>query len=221
MYAINHAATALLFKKRYPDVRLLWLLLAVQFVEVLWVVLNYLGIEHTTLEGGVTRLAYMPYSHSVAMMLLWEVLAWALFALGFRRATLGVALGLAVGSHLVLDLATHRPDLALAPGLESIKLGSGLYAIPLLAFVVESVYGIACWWVYQGRWSLLAAIVIFNLINLPLFFAAGGTPDPNGPSSPTNLLAVTVVFIEILVTWFFVWRFGRASRGTAAAAQRT
>ena len=43
MYAINHAATALLFKKRYPDVRLLWLLLAVQFVEALWVVLNYLG----------------------------------------------------------------------------------------------------------------------------------------------------------------------------------
>jgi hypothetical protein len=162
----------------------------------------------------------MPYSHSVAMMLLWALLAWALFALGFRRAVVGVAVGLAVGSHLVLDLATHLPDIALAPGLESIKLGSGLYGIPLLAFVVETAYGIGCWWVYRGRWSLLAAIVIFNLINLPLFFAAGGTPDPNAPSSPTNYLAVTVVFIEILVTWFFVWWFGREPRATAGAVSR-
>jgi len=92
-----------------------------------------------------------------------------------------------------------------------------LYGIPLLAFLVETVYGIACWWVYRGRWSLLAAIVIFNLINLPLFFAAGRTPDPNAASSPTNYLAVTVVFIEILVTWFFVWRFGREWRTVAAA----
>ncbi|MBV9172404.1 MAG: hypothetical protein JOZ81_20205 [Chloroflexi bacterium] len=212
MYAINHAATALLFKKHYPDLRLLWLLLAVQFVEVLWVVFNYLGIERTILVGGVTRLAYMPYSHSVVMMLFWAVLAWALFALGFRQATLGLALGLAVGSHLVLDLATHQQDIALAPGLESIKLGSGLYGVPLLAFIVETAYGIGCWWVYRGRWSLLAAIIIFNVINLPLFFAAGGTPDPNAPSSDTNYLAVTVVFIEILVTWFFVWRFGRQPR---------
>jgi hypothetical protein len=162
----------------------------------------------------------MPYSHSVAMMLLWAVLAWALFALGFRRARLGLALGLAVASHLVLDLATHRPDIALAPGLETVKLGSGLYGISILAFVIETAYGIACWWVYRGRWSLLAAIVIFNLINLPLFFAAGGTPDPNAPSSPTNLLAVTVVFIEILVTWFFVWWFGREARATAGAVSR-
>jgi hypothetical protein len=160
MYAINHAATALLFKKRYPDVQLLWLLLAVQFVEVLWVVFNYLGIERTILVGGVTRPAYMPYSHSVVMMLLWAALAWAIFALGLRRGALGLALGLAVGSHLVLDLATHLQDIALAPGLETIKLGSGLYGIPLLAFIVETAYGIACWWVYRGRWSLLAAIVI-------------------------------------------------------------
>jgi len=65
---------------------------------------------------------------------------------------------------------------------------------------------------------LAAIIIIFNLINLPLFFAAGGTPDPNAPSSDTNYLAVTVVLIEILVTWFFVWRFDRQPRTSTSSA---
>jgi hypothetical protein len=63
MYAINHAATALVIKKRYPSVPLLPLLMGVQFVEVLWVVFNFLGIEHTTLVGGVTRLREPKSTH--------------------------------------------------------------------------------------------------------------------------------------------------------------
>ena len=73
MYAINHAAMALVIKKGYPSVPLL---IAVQFVEVLWVVFNFLGIEHTTLVGGVTRLSDMPWSHSVVTMLGYSIAAW-------------------------------------------------------------------------------------------------------------------------------------------------
>src|SRR5207245_11750258 len=98
---------------------------------------SHLGIEQTSVVGGVTRLSYMPYSHSVAAMLFWALAAWVVFTLGLRRAALGAVLGLAMLSHLVLDLATHLPDIALAPGLENIKLGSGLYSFPVLAIVVE------------------------------------------------------------------------------------
>src|SRR5438067_6437469 len=191
MYAINHAATALVLKKRYPSVPLLALLIAVQLVEVLSVVFNYLGVERTSLEGVATRLAYMPYSHSVVMMLVWAAVAWGLLHFGFGRKTLAVAVGLGVASHLVLDLATHLPDIALAPGLETIRLGSGLYAFPLVAFAVETIYGVGCWLVFKGIRSLLSGILINNLINLPLFIAAGTPPDPNGQYAPTNLLAVT------------------------------
>jgi len=45
MFAINHAATALIVKKRHPQVPLVWLLISVQFVEIVWVLFNFLGIE--------------------------------------------------------------------------------------------------------------------------------------------------------------------------------
>src|SRR5215470_15429260 len=71
MFAIDHAATALLLKRRYPSVSLTPLLLSVQAMELAWVGLNYLGIERTTTETAVRsvadiHLAYMPFSHSVA-----------------------------------------------------------------------------------------------------------------------------------------------------------
>ena len=37
MFAINHAAAALLVKRRYPDVSLVPILIAVQSMEFLWV----------------------------------------------------------------------------------------------------------------------------------------------------------------------------------------
>ena len=50
MFAINHAATALIFKRRFEDVSLVALLLSVQAMEFAWVALNYLGVERTTTE---------------------------------------------------------------------------------------------------------------------------------------------------------------------------
>ena len=45
MFAINHAATALVFKRRFPDVSLIALLVSAQAMEFAWVMLNYLGVE--------------------------------------------------------------------------------------------------------------------------------------------------------------------------------
>jgi hypothetical protein len=207
VYAINHAATALLFKRRCPAAPMLALLVGAQLVEVVWVLLNYPGVERVSTAGGVVRLAYMPYSHSVAAMLGWALLAWIVVRLGLGRAALAAPIALAVLSHLPLDLATHLPDIPLAPGLEQVELGSGLSGVPLLAFAVETLYGVLCWWVYRGSGRLLAAIVVLNLVNLPLFLAVGAAPNPNAPPAAPPLVTVSVVFLEILVTWFFVWRF--------------
>ena len=38
MFAINHAATALVIKKRFPTVPMIWLLLSVQLVELMWAI---------------------------------------------------------------------------------------------------------------------------------------------------------------------------------------
>jgi hypothetical protein len=51
--AVDHAATALLLKRRFPAVSIVPMLVAVQAMELTWAVLNYLGVERTTTEPVV------------------------------------------------------------------------------------------------------------------------------------------------------------------------
>jgi len=99
---------------------MLWLLLSVQLMEFLWVLFNYLGIERTSTEPtvksvGDIHLSFMPYSHSIASGVLLGLLAWLLIGKGLRNPVAGLAVGIGVVSHLVLDLITHAPDIALGP----------------------------------------------------------------------------------------------------------
>jgi hypothetical protein len=50
MFAINHAATALIFKRRFEDASLAALLVSVQAMECAWVALNYLGVENENMS---------------------------------------------------------------------------------------------------------------------------------------------------------------------------
>ena len=204
MFAVDHAATALLLKRRYPSVPITPLLLAVQAMEIVWVAFNYLGLERTTTEPVVRsvadiHLAWMPYSHSVMTALGGAVVAWVLIEFGMGRRALGRAVGIGIASHLALDLLTHAHDIALWPGRVSPRLGLGLYdAAPMGAFVVEMVYGVVCWWIYRGGRGLLALVVLANLANLSLFSAA--IPGPEGFLAGRPLVVVTLIALQIVVT---------------------
>ena len=211
MFAVDHAATALLLKRRYPSVRMPALLISVQAMELAWVGLNYVGVERTTTEATVRsvadiHLAYMPYSHSVATAVGAAVLAWLTIEYGLGRPRLGHAVGIGIVSHLLLDLVTHAPDIALWPGSSYAPLGLGLYdGAPAAAFVLEQVYGVVCWWVYKGRRALLAVIVIGNLANVSLFFAS--VPGPEEYFAGHPLTVVSVVFAQIVTMLVLVGVF--------------
>ena len=208
MFAINHAATALLLKRRYSAMPLVPLLLSVQAMEFAWVLLNYLGVERTTTEPAVRyvgdiHLAYMPFSHSVLTVLAAALVVWALGALA-GRARLGAVLGLGILSHLLLDLLTHNGDIPLGPFADAPKYGTFLYGrLPFIAFLLELGYGLLCWRVFRGGRALLAVIVGFNLANLSLFFRA--IPGPEGALAGRPLLLVTVILAQIVVTLWAVW----------------
>jgi membrane-bound metal-dependent hydrolase YbcI (DUF457 family) len=223
MFAIDHAATALLIKRRYPSVPIAPILISVQAMELAWVALNFLGVERTTTEATVRsvadiHLAYMPYSHSVGIPILAALAAWMIIEKGFRRAMLGRAIGIGILSHLVLDLLTHGHDIVLWPGLISPKLGLGLYSsAPSAAFLVEFLYGIFCWGVYRGRRGLLALIALGNLANLSFFFSS--IPGPEHYLAGRPQLVVTVVFIQIVVTLVLVGLLSdRRAPGTSTKA---
>ena len=79
----------------------------------------------------------MPYSHSIASAVVLSLVAFFVSAKVLGKPTAGLALAAGVLSHLILDLITHAPDIAIVPGIDEPKFGLGLYGgAPLIAFVV-------------------------------------------------------------------------------------
>jgi hypothetical protein len=158
----------------------------------------------------------IPWSHSVASAAALALLAGLLLAVGLRRPVLGAAVGIAVPSHLALDLIVHARDIQLAPGIPEPMLGLGLYAnAPLLAFALEFGFGVWCWWYYRGGRGLLAVIVLFNLANLSFF-----TPlivGPEGMLAHRPTLIVTAILAQIVVTLTLVGLFARQPAGAPLA----
>ena len=229
MFAINHAAAALVLKRRYPTVRMAFLLLAVQAVELLWVALNLMGVETTTTDATVLsvqniHLAHMPWSHSVATTFVFSLAAWAVirFALGRPKTAIAVAMGIA--SHLVLDLVTHSPDIAIAPGLSGNKLGVGFYgSVPFLAFLLELGFGIACWRIYRGSRWLLLAILAFNVANLSLFLpqVVGIEAGLAGRVTLLTLVILTQIVVTLAVVgWLSREPRRRHQRGVSSRVRR-
>ena len=212
MFAVNHAATALVIKRRFPAVSMVPLLISVQAMELAWVVLNYLGVERTTTGATVNsvadiHLSYIPYSHSVATATGAALAAWWFIDRGLGRRALGQAVAIGILSHLVLDLATHAPDIVLWPG-SSLHLGAGLYGgVPAAAFVVELLYGVLCWWIYRGSKTLFWVLFAGNLSNVSFFFAS--IPGPEQFLAGRPMLVVTVVFIQIVTMLILVGMLSR------------
>lgn len=211
MFAINHAATALIIKKEFPTVSIIWLLISVQFMEVWWTILNFLRIEKTTTEKevryvGDVHLSYMPFSHSIATMVGVAFLAWLIISKALNQPEIGIAVGIGVISHLILDLITHSNDIAIAPFIKTPKFGLGLYAKrPYVAFILEIGYGIFCWWIYEGGWALFVTIVVFNLANISMFSKVVTGIEKHMANRP--LLITIVILIQIVVTLILVGIF--------------
>ena len=204
-YAIAHASTALLIKRRFPRVGLWPLLIAVQFVELLWVLFSYLGIEHAQVTPNAVHLDFIPYSHSIGTGVLLAGLAIA-FGRAGRRTAVGTAIALGVLSHVVLDIIQHEPNIALLPMAWGPRIGFNLQAIPLLDFVVELLFCLGCWKVFGGTRGLLIGIVVFNLINLPFLFPPHGT-FASLAAHPAEL--PTVILLDIIATWLAIWALAR------------
>ena len=206
MYAINHAATALLLKKRQPSVDIWALLVSVQLLELLWVLFNYLHIEYFSLSNGKIHLDYLPYSHSIASAVAIALVSYSLIRFVGQNAALATMFALGVLSHVALDVLMHERDIWLFPFPGSPILGLGIINHPWLNFAVEMLYGIACWWVFKGSRALLIAIVAFNLLDLPLMFASGSAVNVFVTHA---FLLPTFILFQILLTWYVIARFSR------------
>jgi hypothetical protein len=209
MFAISHAATALLLKRRYPSAGLWALLFAVQAVELLWVILTYLGIEHIEVAGGTLHLGFLPYSHSVFTGVALALLVGAAIQVSRGDRAFAVAVGLGIVSHIVLDIVQHERDIHLFPAAWGPRLGLGLTHHPLANFAIELVYGVVCWRLFGGRIGLLVGIIIFNLLDLPLMLP---NPDAATRLGAHPAILTTIILVQIIASWLLVARLARRSR---------
>lgn len=81
---IGHFGLALAAKKLAPKTSLGTLILAADFVDLLWPIFLLLDIEQVRIVPGITRMSPLafvsyPFTHSLAMVLLWSLVVAGLY----------------------------------------------------------------------------------------------------------------------------------------------
>ena len=162
------------------------LLLAAQFIDLLWPTLLLLGVEQVRIVPGATTVTpllfeHYPVSHSLMAVLVWACALGTVHFLLRRDRKAAIVLGLLVLSHWLLDVIVLQPDLPLYPGSTD-KLGLNLWSSLLATLAVEAPLFVLGVWLYArtttptdnyGKWGLwtlvafLAAIYAGNLFGPP------------------------------------------------------
>ena len=108
-------------KRIAPRVSLGTLLLAAQWLDLLWPTLLLLGWEHVAFSRHPTptmRLDFVDYpiSHSLVAAIAWGFVVGGVYYALRRTWSAALVLVVLVPSHWILDLLVHEPDLPLVPG---------------------------------------------------------------------------------------------------------
>jgi FtsH-binding integral membrane protein len=203
---IGHFGVGFALKSLAPRISLGTLFLAAQFIDLLWPSLLLLGLERVEIAPGITQVTpldftHYPISHSLLAVVGWALLFALVYFLLSRSPKAAIACAIAVLSHWLLDLLTHRPDLPLYPG-NSPLFGFGLWDSLAATLAVEvSIFAVGIYLYLRnttardrigsiGFWALvlfLLAIYIGNLF---------GAPPPN-----TTALAWVGQAQWLLVAW--------------------
>jgi hypothetical protein len=200
---IGHFAVAFAAKRAAPRASLGTLFLAAQWLDLLWPALVLTGLEEVRVAPGDTAFTplafvYYPWTHSLALVLVWAVLLGGAYGWRTGRAREAWVVGALVASHWLLDLLTHRPDLPLAPG--AARVGLGLWnSVPgtLLVEVTLFVAGVLLYASATHSRSRAGEVALWLLVlTLGAIYAANLLGPP--PPSPRAIGAAG------LLQWLFI-----------------
>jgi hypothetical protein len=146
----GHFGLAAAIKGKEPEVPLWSLMLATQWLDVVFVPLLLFGVERLEPIAGAKSGAYgaaqiyADYSHSLVGAAVLALLFGLFAALRLGKRS-GMVLGLVAFSHWLLDLPMHRGDMPILPGnlADLPRLGFGLWRHPVLSAAAELVLVVA------------------------------------------------------------------------------
>jgi hypothetical protein len=152
----GHFGFAAGVKARAPAVPLWALMLASQWLDVVFVPLLLAGVERFDAVPGANpnayggAIIYADYTHSLVGALVLSAIFGAVAAIRYGKHA-GWVLGLVVMSHWVLDVPMHRADMPILPGNAGglPRLGFGLWRSPAASAILELAFvvvGAAMYW---------------------------------------------------------------------------
>jgi len=202
---IGHYGLALGVKKAAPQISLLTLFVAVEFVDILWPFLLLFDVEQVKVTPGITVVTpfdfvHYPYTHSLLMGFVWGSLAAVVYWFFKKDVKSAVIVGLAVLSHWFLDLVVHIADLPLTP-FTNIKVGMGLWNSLEGTVILELIiFAIGAYLYYKhtkainhkGKWGFWLLIAFFLLTD---FYNMFGPP----PENSIPMLFVSFAVLQIIV----------------------
>jgi hypothetical protein len=204
---VGHLSVALIAKRFEPTISLGTWTLAAVLADLTTFPLLLAGVESFRLDPAVTSnriLGDIPYSHSLLMVFVWAALFDGAYFLQRRYVRGAWLLFVAVLSHWVLDVISHRPDMQLAPALHSV-LGLGLWNSVPATLAVEGGFWLLAIIVYvratrakdrTGSFVFWIGIAVFTF----LWFGnitKGADPDP------TRAGIGGLVVFSLVVAWAY------------------
>lgn len=206
---IGHFAVGFGAKRFAPQVSLGTMLIAAQLADLIWPVLVLAGVETFEIHPGITVVTPLdftsyPYSHSFVALAAWALL----FAIAYkllRHATWPVAaiLVVAVLSHWLLDVASHRPDMPVTLHGDA-RLGLGLWnSLPATLLVESALYAIGVTLYARatrprdrtGTVAFVALVAFLGIIYLANLF---GPPPPG-----TKPVAWSGIGMWLIIAWAY------------------
>jgi quinol-cytochrome oxidoreductase complex cytochrome b subunit len=234
---IGHYSVSLALKKADTSIPMWKLFLAVQFVDILWSLFIFLGIEKAEIDlhtANPLNLYYMPFTHSILGALFWSTLVFVLTLVfssvkDTKKRKKAAILAISVFSHWILDAIVHIHDLPL--WANSHKIGFGLYHSSLGTFLTETILLIVGAFIYykvvqknqKSKKSFLFFIVFLIVL---CWNSIWGTKPPTTNLTAGALLffyflnALIIYVIEKKFLWEPVNRAGKSSLGVNRMTQR-
>lgn len=204
----GHLAAAFVAKKVEPRMPLGAAVAASFGIDLLWPLFLLLGLESVRVNPGdtaFTNLAFesYPWSHSLLAVVGWAALTAALGRWLLSSWRIGGALGALVASHWLLDLATHRPDLALWPG--GPLVGLGLWRSVPGTIVVEGGLLVVALLLYLRSTSATDRVGVFALAGLVSLVTLIWVTQPWAPPPPSAESVAWVGLASFLLPLWAQW----------------